>query len=53
VALCSLIRRFQVILLHGVVAKLRDADAVAANQLQREALAREALVAVLAVEELV
>ena len=41
------------VILHGVVAQLGNADAVAADQLQAEALAGEGLMAALAVEELV
>ncbi len=47
-----LLRGLQVIL-HGVVAQLGHADAVAADQLQREALAREGVMTALAVEEFV
>ena len=41
------------VILHGVVAQLGDTDAVAADQLQAEALAGEGVMAALAVEELV
>lgn len=47
-----LLRSLQVVL-HGVVAQLRDPDAVPADQFHGEALAGEGVVAPLAVEELV
>ena len=47
-----LLRGFQIIF-HGIVAKLGNTDAIAADQLQREALAREGIVAALAVKKLV
>lgn len=50
--LCLLLRGLEVVF-HGIVAQLGDADAVAADQFEREAFAREGLVAALAVEELI
>ena len=47
-----LLRGLEVVF-HGVIAQFGNTDAVAADQLEREALAREGLVAALAVEELV
>ena len=49
----SLLLRGLQVILHGVVAQLGYTDAVAADQLEREAFACEGLVAALAVEELI
>ena len=46
---CLLLRGLEVVF-HGIVAQLGDADAVAADQFEREAFARKGLVAALAIE---
>ena len=49
----SLLLRSLEVILHGVVAQLGYTDAVAADQLEREAFTSEGVVAALAVEELI